>query len=159
MQCIESTVPDCAVVSIQINELAGIVVSDIAVICGKIEMELGQLDKKDRNEFLRELNIESSAIDKFIRRSYALLGLISFFTVGPPECRAWTIRDGATAPNAAGEVHTDFERGFIRAEVAGYEDFMKYKKLPALKAAAKLHVEGKEYIVCDGDVILFLFNV
>lgn len=134
-------------------------VADIAVICGKIEMELGQLEQEDRNEFLRELNIESSAIEKFIRRSYALLGLISFFTIGPPECRAWTIREGTKAPKAAGEVHTDIERGFIRAEVAKYEDYMVYKKLPALKAAAKLHVEGKEYIVSDGDVILFLFNV
>ncbi len=132
---------------------------DIAVICGKIEMELAQLDYDDKMEFLRELNIAKPVIEKFIQRSYALLGLISFFTVGPPECRAWTLKKGLTAPKAAGTVHTDFERGFIRAEVASYEDYMIFEKLPALKAAAKVHVEGKEYVIKDGDVILFLFNV
>ncbi len=134
-------------------------VRDISVICGKIEMELASLSDEDRAEFLKELNIADPVIEKFIRRSYGLLGLISFFTIGEPDCHAWTIKKGTTARKAAGEIHTDFERGFIRAEVATYEDYMQYKRLPELKAAAKLHVEGKEYIVQDGDVILFLFNV
>jgi len=134
-------------------------IRDISVICGKIEMELASLPDEDRAEFLKELNIASPVIEKFIQRSYGLLGLISFFTVGEPDCHAWTIRKGTTARKAAGVIHSDFERGFIRAEVATYEDYMQYKKLPELKAAAKLHVEGKEYIVQDGDVILFLFNV
>jgi len=134
-------------------------IRDISVICGKIEMELASLSDEDRGEFLQELNISSPVIEKFIQRSYSLLGLISFFTLGEPDCHAWTIKKGTTARKAAGEVHTDFERGFIRAEVASYEDYMQYRKLSELKAAAKLHVEGKEYIVQDGDVILFLFNV
>jgi GTP-binding protein YchF len=134
-------------------------VRDISVICGKIEMELTSLSEEDRKEFLKELNIADPVIEKFIRRSYGLLGLISFFTVGGPDCHAWTIKKGTTARKAAGVIHTDFERGFIRAEVASYEDYMQYKKIPELKAAARLHVEGKDYIVQDGDVILFLFNV
>jgi GTP-binding protein YchF len=132
---------------------------DIAVICGKIEMELAILDEEDRTEFLKELHIEEPAIDRFIRKSYGLLGLISFFTMNPNECRAWTIPKGTTARQAAGVVHTDFERGFIRAEVASWEDYMEYKKPAELKAAAKVHVEGKDYVVQDGDVIQFLFNV
>ena len=132
---------------------------DISVICGKIEMELAALADEDRGEFLKELNIERPVVEKFIRKSFGLLGLITFFTVGPPECRAWMLRKGSTAPKAAGTVHTDFERGFIRAEVASYDDYMVHKTLPALKAAAKLHVEGKDYVVQDGDVILFRFNI
>jgi len=131
----------------------------ITVICGKIEMELAAIPDEDRKEFLDELGIEKPAVEKFIQRSYALLGLISFFTLGRPECRAWTIKKGWKAPHAAGAIHSDFERGFIRAEVASYEDYMKYKTLPELKTAARLHVEGKEYVVKDGDVILFRFNV
>jgi len=134
-------------------------IRDISVICGKIEMELSVLDDEARKEFLEELNIERPVVEKFIRKSYHLEGLISFFTVGDPECRAWTIREGTTAKKAAGAVHTDMERGFIRAEVASYEDYVEYKTLPALKSAAKLHIEGKDYIVQDGDVILFRFNV
>jgi len=132
---------------------------DIAVICGKIEMELAVLDEADRAAFLKELAIERPAVEKVVQRSYALLGLISFFTLGRPECRAWTIRRGSRAPQAAGAIHSDFERGFIRAEVASYEDYLEHKTLPALKAAAKLHVEGKDYVVQNGDVILFRFNV
>ncbi|SYZ74570.1 Ribosome-binding ATPase YchF [Candidatus Zixiibacteriota bacterium] len=134
-------------------------VREIAVICGKIEMELAQLSETERFEFMKDLGIERPAVEKFIQQSYALLGLISFFTIGPPEARAWTIRKGWTAPKAAGAVHSDFERGFIRAEVASYDDYMVHKTLPALKAAAKLHVEGKDYVVQDGDVILFRFNI
>lgn len=134
-------------------------IRDISVICGKLQMELAQLSDEEQREFLDDMNIKKSALERFIQKSYDLLGLVSFFTTGPPETRAWTIKKDATAPKAAGAIHSDFERGFIRAEVATYENYMEYKTLPALKAAAKLHVEGKEYIVKDGDVILFLFNV
>jgi GTP-binding protein YchF len=134
-------------------------VREIAVVCGKIEMELSQLPEEEREDFLKDLGIERPAMERFIRQSYHLLGLISFFTIGPPEARAWTIRKGFTAPKAAGAVHTDFERGFIRAEVASYEDYMVHKNLQSLKSAAKLHIEGKDYIVHDGDVILFRFNI
>jgi len=134
-------------------------VRDIAIVCGKFEMELAQLPDEERSEFLKEMNIKQPAIDKFIQRSYTLLGLISFFTLGAPETRAWTIQKGTTALKAAGTIHTDFERGFIKAEVASYEDYIQYKTLPDLKAAGKLQLEGKDYIVRDGDVILFLFNV
>jgi GTP-binding protein YchF len=134
-------------------------IRETAVVCGKIEMELAQLGDEERKNFLEELGIERPAMDRFIRQSYHLLGLISFFTIGPPEARAWTIRKGTVALKAAGIIHTDFERGFIRAEVASYEDYMKYHTLPALKAAAKVHIEGKDYQVRDGDVILFRFNV
>ena len=134
-------------------------IRDISIICGKLQMELAQLSAEEQREFLNDMNIKHSALERFIQKSYELLGLISFFTTGPPETRAWTIKNGSTAPKAAGVIHTDFERGFIRAEVATYENYMEYKTLPALKAAAKLHVEGKEYIVKNGDVILFLFNV
>jgi len=134
-------------------------VRDIAIICGKLQMELVQLTEDERQDFLKAMNLEESARDRLIQKSYKLLGLISFFTVGAPETRAWTIKKGFSAPKAAGVIHSDFERGFIRAEVATYEDYMVHKTLPNLKAAAKLRIEGKDYIVNDGDVILFLFNV
>jgi GTP-binding protein YchF len=155
----EDKLPDTKKIYEQYSKYNREGIRDIAVICGKIEMEISQLADEERAEFLKELNIDSPAIDKFIQQSYRLLGLISFFTIGPPEARAWTIRKGSHAPKAAGAIHTDFERGFIRAEVASYEDYMVHKTLPALKAAAKLHIEGKDYIVQDGDVILFRFNV
>ncbi len=132
---------------------------DIVVVCASIEMELASLASEDRKAFLDDLGIAKPVIDKVIQRSYALLGLMSFFTIGEPECRAWTIKKGSPAPKAAGAIHTDFERGFIKAEVATYDDYMVHKTLPALKAAAKLHIEGKDYVVQDGDVILFRFNV
>ena len=134
-------------------------IRDISVMCGKLQMELSQLPEEERLEFQKEMNIKQLALERFIQKSYELLGLISFFTLGAPETRAWTIKRGTAAPQAAGAIHTDFERGFIRAEVATFEDYMKYKSLPALKTAARLRVEGKDYIVKDGDVILFLFNV
>jgi GTP-binding protein YchF len=134
-------------------------IRDIAVICGKIEMDLALLDESERDDFLTLLNIDQAAIDRFIRCSYDLMGLISFFTLNSNECRAWAIRKGTTALKAAGVVHSDFERGFIRAEVASYEDYMQFKTNQALRTAARLHVEGKDYVVKDGDVIMFLFNV
>ncbi|PKK83472.1 MAG: redox-regulated ATPase YchF [candidate division Zixibacteria bacterium HGW-Zixibacteria-1] len=155
----EEMLPDYAALYAGYEKFCREGMRDISVICGKIEMELAVLSDEDRQAFLKELNIEKPVVDKFIRKSFKLLGLITFFTVGPPECRAWTLRKGSPAPKAAGTVHTDFERGFIRAEVATYDDYMIYKTLPALKAAAKLHVEGKDYVVQDGDVILFRFNI
>lgn len=134
-------------------------VRDISVICGKIEMEIAALPEEEQGEFLEELGIDRPATAELIRKSHHLLGLISFFTLSEPECRAWNLKKGCTALEAAGTVHTDFARGFIKAEVASYDDFMEHGSLPALKTAGKLHLEGKEYIVRDGDCILFRFNV
>jgi len=134
-------------------------IREFIAICGKVEMELAALDAEDRSAFLEDLGIENPAMDRLIQKSYSLLGLISFFTVGDPEARAWTIKAGTKAPQAAGEVHSDMERGFIRAEVINFEDFDKYGSTPACKEAGKYHVEGKDYVVRDGDVILFRFNV
>jgi GTP-binding protein YchF len=155
----ENKLPDAKIIYEQYSKYIREGIRNIAVICGKIEMEISQLADDERMEFIKELNIDNPAIEKFIQQSYRLLGLISFFTIGPPEARAWTIKKGSNAPRAAGAIHTDFERGFIRAEVASYDDYMIHKTLPALKAAAKLNIEGKDYIVNDGDVILFRFNV
>ena len=132
---------------------------DIAVVCGSIEMELGSLEEADRKEFMADIGIEQPAVDKVINKSYSLLGLISFLTTGEPETRAWTIRKGTNAQKAAGVIHSDIERGFIRAEVVAFDDYVEYKTLPALKAAGKSRLEGKDYIVQDGDVILFRFAV
>ncbi len=134
-------------------------IREIVAVCGKLEMELAQLSDSEKNDFLKELNLEKPALERFLQASYGLLGLISFLTVGPPESRAWTIKKGTNAHRAAGAIHSDIERGFIKAEVASYEDYIVYKNLAALKAAARLHMEGKDYIVKDGDVILFRFNV
>ncbi|UCC45141.1 MAG: redox-regulated ATPase YchF, partial [Candidatus Zixiibacteriota bacterium] len=132
---------------------------EIAVMCGKIEAELVTLKEEERAPFLEELGIGTPAIDLVIRRSYALLGLISFFTTAGPEIRAWTIPGGTPARRAAGVVHADMERGFIRAEVVSYDDFIEYRTPAALKAAGKTRLEGKDYMIGDGDVILFRFNV
>ncbi|MEW6411755.1 MAG: DUF933 domain-containing protein [Candidatus Zixiibacteriota bacterium] len=132
---------------------------DIAALCGKIEMELVPLDSEERRMFMEELGIKSPAVEKVIQMSYDLLGLISFITAGPPDVRAWTIRKGTNAQKAAGAVHTDMERGFIRAEVVKYDDYIQYETLANARSAGKAHLEGKEYIVGDGDVILFRFNV
>lgn len=139
------------------SSIPGVV--EFVAICGKVEMELAELNPEDRAVFLDDLGIESPAMERLIQKSYELLGLISFFTVGPPEARAWTIRTGTKAPRAAGTVHSDMERGFIRAEVITYEDFVQYGSTHACKEAGKYHVEGKEYVMRDGDVVLFRFNV
>jgi ribosome-binding ATPase len=132
---------------------------DVSVVCGKIEMELVSLEKSERKAFLDDLGITEPAMDRVINKSYALLGLISFLTQGEPEVRAWTIHKGMTAVKAAGVIHTDIERGFIRAEVIKYADFIQYQTPAALKAAGKMRLEGKEYVVEDGDIMLFRFNV
>ncbi|MGR8921624.1 MAG: DUF933 domain-containing protein, partial [Gammaproteobacteria bacterium] len=121
--------------------------------------EIATLAPDERREFLSELGLEESGLDRVIRAGYRLLGLQSFFTAGPKECRAWTVRAGALAPNAAGVIHTDFERGFIRAEVIGYDDFVGCGGEAGAREAGKLRVEGKDYVVADGDVMHFRFNV
>lgn len=133
--------------------------SGVFVICAKIEEEISQLDDNERKMFLEDLGIESSGLDKLISASYKLLGLISYLTAGPKETRAWTITKGTKAPQAAGKIHTDFERGFIRAEVVSYDDLIKFGSYNAAKEQGLVRSEGKDYIVKDGDVILFRFNV
>jgi ribosome-binding ATPase YchF (GTP1/OBG family) len=122
-------------------------------------MELVTLDDDDRTEFMSDLGISEPAVDLVIQKSYSLLGLISYLTAGEPEVRAWTIKRGTNAQKAAGVIHSDIERGFIRAEVTAYDDYIEHQTAAALKAAGKTRLEGKEYIVADGDVILFRFAV
>ena len=126
---------------------------------GKLEMEIAQLAPEEAELFLAEYGIEEPSLNRMIRFSYDLLGLQSFFTVGPDECRAWTVRRGATAPEAAGEIHTDLQKGFIRAEVISYDDLVALGGLVEAKAKGKLRLEGKEYIVQDGDVLNIRFNL
>ena len=131
----------------------------VVVISAKIEDELGQLEADDRQMFLDDLGIESAGLDKMIKASYSLLGLISYLTAGPKEVRAWTITNGTKAPQAAGKIHSDFERGFIRAEVVSYDDLMACGTYNAAKEKGLVRSEGKEYVMKDGDVVLFRFNV
>jgi GTP-binding protein YchF len=134
--------------------------SDVVVICAKLEAEIAELDDEEKTVFLEELGIPESGLDKLIRASYHLLDLISFLTAGPQEVRAWTISRGTKAPQAAGKIHTDFERGFIRAETIAYKDLIQCGgNLATAKEKGLIRSEGKEYVVKDGDVILFRFNV
>ncbi|MBK1872905.1 MULTISPECIES: redox-regulated ATPase YchF [Marinobacter] len=131
----------------------------VVPICNKIEAEISELEDDEKSMFLGEMGMEEPGLDRVIRAGYSLLGLQTYFTAGVKEVRAWTVRIGATAPQAAAVIHTDFERGFIRAEIIGYEDFVKYNGEAGAKEAGKWRLEGKEYIVQDGDVIHFRFNV
>jgi GTP-binding protein YchF len=133
--------------------------ADVITISAKVEAELVGLDDAEREEFLASYGITASGIEQVIRESYAVLGLVSYFTAGPKEVRAWTIERGWKAPKAASVIHTDFERGFIRAEVMAYDDFVKHKGEAGCRAAGVFRVEGKEYVVADGDVLHFRFNV
>lgn len=133
--------------------------SGVVPICAKIESELVGLDKEDKEMFLEDLGINESGLDKLIKEAYALLGLKTFFTVGKDECRAWTFKQGMLAPEMAGVIHTDFQRGFIKAETYSYDDLMEYGSEQALRDAGKIRQEGKQYIGCDGDVMFFKFNV
>ena len=142
-----------------VEEIAKAEGSGVVVISAKIEEELGQLDPEDRQVFLDDLGIESAGLDKMIQASYTLLGLISFLTAGPKEVRAWTIKEGTKAPQAAGKIHSDFERGFIRAEVVAYDDLMACGSYNAAKEKGLVRSEGKEYVMHDGDVVVFRFNV
>ncbi len=133
--------------------------SECIAVCAKIEEELSGLSREEKKAFLEELGISRSGLDQIIQAAYHLLGLRTFFTVGEPECRAWTFREGMLAPQCAGVIHTDFERGFIRAEIYSYEDLMEYKTEASLKEHGKIRLEGKEYPMKDGDVVFFRFNV
>ena len=133
--------------------------SQVVAVCAAIEAEIAQLDEADRGPFLAELGLDEPGLNRVIRTAYRLLGLQTFFTAGPKEVRAWTVRAGATAPQAAGVIHTDFERGFIRAEVISYEDYVACKGEAGARDAGKLRLEGKEYVVREGDVMHFRFNV
>jgi ribosome-binding ATPase len=131
----------------------------VVAVCAAMEAEIAQLADADRVEFLKDMGLSEPGLDRVIRGAYQLLGLQTYFTAGVKEVRAWTVRAGSTAPQAAGVIHTDFERGFIRAEVIGYEDFLACKGEAGAKEAGKLRLEGKEYIVREGDVMHFRFNV
>ena len=133
--------------------------ADVVVISGNLEAELSLLDDDDHDDLLAEYGLDEPGLNKVIRAAYHLLGLRTFFTAGPKEARAWTVRQGATAPQAAGEIHTDFEKGFIRAEVISYDDFIEYGGEQGAKDAGKWRLEGRDYVVKEGDVIFFRFNV
>ncbi len=128
-------------------------------VCAKIESELAELESEERAEFLESMGMKEPGLNAIIREGYSLLGLLTYFTAGEKECRAWTVHKGASAPEAAGVIHTDFEKGFIRAEVQKYEDILRLGSEQAVKDAGLYRVEGKEYIVQDGDVMFFRFNV
>jgi GTP-binding protein YchF len=143
----------------RVRELAKAEGAVVVPVCAGIEAEISQLEEADRADFLKELKLDEPGLNRVIRGAYALLGLQTYFTAGVKEVRAWTVRAGSTAPQAAGVIHTDFEHGFIRAEVIAYEDFIAYKGEAGAKEAGKLRLEGKEYVVREGDVMHFRFNV
>ncbi len=132
---------------------------DAIIISGSIESEIAMLDENEKKEFLKDLNLKESGLNRLIRTGFNLLELITFFTVGPKETRAWTIKNNSTAPEAAGIIHTDFQKGFIRAETISYDDYLNFKSEQAVKDAGRMRVEGADYIVKDGDVFHFRFNV
>lgn len=144
----------------RVAEYAAAEKADTLVVAAAAEADIAELDtEQERAEFLSELGLESSGVARLIRAAYSLLGLQTYFTAGPDEVRAWTFRRGTKAPQAAGIIHTDFERGFIRANVIKYDDYVRLGSEAAVRDAGRLSVEGKEYVVCDGDVMHFLFNV
>lgn len=142
-----------------VRRIAAVEGAEVVVICAQVEAELVELPEGERAEFLESLGLDRSGLERLIDRAYTLLGLLTYFTTGPKETRAWTVPAGSTAPRAAREIHTDFERGFIRAEVISYGDLDRLGSEAAAREAGKLRVEGKEYVVADGDVIHFRFNV
>ena len=133
--------------------------SSVIPVCAEIEAQISVMDAEDKAVFMEEYGLECSGLDRIVTAGYELLGLISFLTAGPKEVRAWTIVKGTKAPQAAGKIHSDFERGFIRAEIIAYDDLMACGSLNAAKEKGLLRSEGKEYVVKDGDVVEFLFNV
>jgi GTP-binding protein YchF len=143
----------------RVRELAKADGAVVVPVCAAIEAEISQLEEADRADFLEELKLDEPGLNRVIRGAYALLGLQTYFTAGVKEVRAWTVRAGSTAPQAAGVIHTDFEHGFIRAEVIAYQDFIAYQGEAGAKEAGKLRLEGKEYVVREGDVMHFRFNV
>ncbi|MEK7774637.1 MAG: DUF933 domain-containing protein [Candidatus Zixiibacteriota bacterium] len=155
----ENDLPNVAALSGKYASLVSSGKREVAIVCGKIEMELTALAGDEKAMFMKELGIETAAMNQVIQKAYSLLGLISFLTAGEKEVRAWPIKAGTNAQRAAGTIHSDIERGFIRAEVTRYDDYCTYKTAAALKAAGKTRLEGKEYLMHDGDVVLFRFNV
>ncbi len=143
----------------KVREYAKAEGAEVIALCAKLEEELSELDDEDKEMLMKDYGIDESGLDKLIKASYSLLGLISFLTAGKQECRAWTIKKGTKAPQAAGKIHSDFERGFIKAEVVSYDDLIKYGSMNATKEKGLVRLEGKDYIVKDGDIILFRFNV
>lgn len=143
----------------ELKEVAAEENSEVMVICAKIEEEIAQLADDEKADFLEAMGLEESGLDKLIKASYKILGLISYLTAGPQEVRAWTITNGTKAPQAAGKIHSDFERGFIRAEIVAYDDLMKCGSYTVAKEKGLVRSEGKEYVMHDGDVTLFRFNV
>ncbi|NLP26031.1 MAG: redox-regulated ATPase YchF, partial [Clostridiales bacterium] len=133
--------------------------SAVLPICAQIEAEISDMSDEDKAMFLNELGLEVSGLNRIIKEGYALLGLISYLTAGKPEVRAWTIKKGTKAPQAAGKIHTDFEKGFIRAEVISFDDFINSGTMAAAKEKGLVRLEGKEYVMQDGDIVLFRFNV
>lgn len=143
----------------KVREFAASEGSEVFVVCAQIEEEISELEDDEKKMFLEDLGLKESGLDKLIKASYKLLGLISFLTAGPTETRAWTIKKGTKAPGAAGKIHSDFERGFIKAEVVYYKDLLECGSYAAAKEKGLVGIEGKDYVVKDGDVILFRFNV
>ncbi len=142
----------------EVKEYASKEKAEVIVLCAKIEAELASLDDEERKEFLKELGIMESGLDKLTKATYSLLGLATYFTVGKDEVKAWTFKKGMKAPSCAGIIHTDFEKGFIKAEVMSYEDLIKYGDEKKVKEAGRARIEGKEYIMKDGDIAYFRFN-
>lgn len=143
----------------KVKEIAALHDDETVMFCAKIEAEIAELEDDEKEAFLEELGVKSAGLDRLIKAAYQKLGLITYFTIGPKEARAWTIKKGTKAPQAAGVIHTDFERGFIRAETISYDDYSHYGSEKAAREAGKMRQEGKEYVVADGDVLLFRFNV
>lgn len=143
----------------KVRERAALEGAQVVPVCAAIEEELSQLEEADRDEFLKDLGLDEPGLNRVIRAGYTLLGLQTYFTAGVKEVRAWQVKVGATAPQAAAVIHTDFERGFIRAETMSYEDFIKYRGEAGAKEAGRLRLEGKDYIVKEGDILHFRFNV
>ncbi|XWX63999.1 redox-regulated ATPase YchF [Desulfitobacterium sp. AusDCA] len=143
----------------QVRELAAQENSEVVVVCAKIESEIAELEDNEKQAFLEDLGLHESGLDRLIRAAFHLLGLMTFFTAGPMEVKAWTIRQGTKAPQAAGTIHTDFERGFIRAEVVSYTDFVEKGGLNGARDKGLVRLEGKDYLMQDGDIVHFRFNV
>ena len=144
---------------LKVKEYAKSEGAEVITLCAKLEEDLSELEDEDKELLMQDYGIDESGLDKLIKASYSLLGLISFLTAGKQECRAWTIKNGTKAPQAAGKIHSDFERGFIKAEVVSYDDLIKYGSMNATKEKGLVRLEGKDYVVQDGDIILFRFNV
>ncbi len=142
-----------------VKEIADAEGSETFPICAEIEAEISELEEDEKQAFLEDIGLEQSGLDRLIKKSYSLLGLISYLTAGKPEVRAWTIKEGTKAPQAAGKIHTDFERGFIRAEVVAYNDLISCGTMAAAKEKGLVRSEGKDYVMKDGDIVLFRFNV